>query len=135
LVVVVLLPPPFLVLVLMQVLVLLLMPLVLVHRASPPSPSPLPLRASPAARYCRCSSAARPCCLLQQRAAHDVRPHTPYKQHDSKHLAPPKQNVRAIQPIKAKTDRRIMCPWGSCLGAGRKENDATAGGAKKLCLW
>jgi hypothetical protein len=53
-VVLLLLPPPFLVLVLMQVVVVLLMPLVLVG-ASPLSP--LPPRASPAARYCRCSSA------------------------------------------------------------------------------
>jgi hypothetical protein len=41
-----------------------------------------------------------------------VRPHTPYKQHDSKYLAPPKRNVRAIQPIKVKIDRRVMYPWG-----------------------
>jgi hypothetical protein len=40
-----------------------------------------------------------------------VRPHTPYKQHDSKYIAPPKRNVRAIQPIKVKIDRRVMCPW------------------------
>jgi hypothetical protein len=62
--VVVLLPPPlFLVLVLMQVLVLLLMPLVLVHL--PLLLFLLVLRASPAARYCRCSS-ARSCCNKEE---------------------------------------------------------------------
>jgi hypothetical protein len=75
--------------------------------------------------YCRCSS-ARSCCNKEQ---HDVRPHTPYKQHDLNYLEPLKLNVRAIQRIKAKIDRRVMCPWG-----GDKINDATAGGAKKNCV-
>jgi hypothetical protein len=63
---------------------------------------------------------------LSNKEQHDVRPHTPYKQHSSKYLPTPKRNVRALQPMKVKIDRRVMCPWG-----GEKRNDATAGGAKK----
>jgi hypothetical protein len=105
LVVLLLLPPPFLVLVLMQVLVLLLMPLVLVlvH---------LLLLLFLLVVLPLLATAAVPLlALVQQRAAR---------------RETTKRNDRALQPIKVKIDRRVMCPW-----AGKTENDATAGGAKK----
>jgi hypothetical protein len=103
-VVLLLLPPPFLVLVLMQVLVLLVMPLVLVHLLLLLSLLVLlPLLATAAVLLCS---------LLCTKEQHDVIPHTPYTQLDSKYLPPPKRNVRALQLIKVKIYRRVMCPWG-----------------------
>jgi hypothetical protein len=86
-VMVLLLPPPFL------VLVLLLMPLVLVHLLLllflivllPLLLLPLFL-----------------CSLLCNKEQHDVRPHTPYKQHDSKYLQPPKTKCSCSSADKSK---------------------------------
>jgi hypothetical protein len=62
-----------------------------------------------------------------------VIPHTypVYKQHDSKYLPPPKRNVRALQPIKVETDRRVMCPWG---GEKRKRRHSRRRDFC-VCLW
>jgi hypothetical protein len=67
--VVVVLPPPFLVLVLMQVLVLLLIPLVLVHL---PLLLFLLVLLPLLAAYCRCSS-ARSCCNKEPRINNTIR--------------------------------------------------------------
>ena len=69
------------------------------------------------------------CSLLCNKEQHDVRPHTPYKQHDLKYLPPPKRNVRALQPIKVKIDRRVMCPWG-----GEKRNRHHRRRREKNCV-
>jgi hypothetical protein len=124
LVVVVLLPSPFLVLVLMQVLVLLLMPLVLVHV--------LLLLFFSSSCFSRCSLLPLfLCSLLCNKEQHDVRPHTPYKQHDLKYLPPPKTKCSCSSADKSENRSARYVP----LGRGEKKTTPPPEARKKLCLW